>query len=376
MNIHAFKRCISCVLSLLACVFALLIFNFNTSMAFAATETVAIYDYEYISNSQLNEYKNNLFEADTFYNDGYFLNYRYYMPDDMSESVPLIIALHGAGERGSDNDSQLNNAFVRPFIENENSKFYGAMVIAPQCPEKDYNNGWVNLYNSGEEADARNLSYSVDETEESDECRAIIALIEDTCLTYNIDRSRIYLIGLSQGAIAIYDLLARHSELFAAAVPIAGFGDPSKADIYAEIPIYAFHGDSDPIIPYEAGKEVYNAIEAQNKGLFNLIVYENGLHSVWEQAIVFPGTDTMPALEDWLFSQARSDTATDTTLGDGSDMSADTPLDGGALTPSQDNAESEFKWWIVVLAVAVILIAAVVIGVIIYKHRKKSARNG
>lgn len=342
MNNQTFKKSISCVvLSLLACVLALFVFNLNTLMAFAATETVEENEYMEYTIATRNEYKDKLFYADSFTNNGYTLNYRYYTP-----SVPLIIALHGRGERGSDNDSQLNNAFVRPFIEDENSKFYGAMVIAPQCPEKDYNNGWVNLFDNTEDSNNLNYNnYSVDEIEESDECLAIVALIEETCQKYNIDRDRIYLIGISQGAVAVYDLLARHSELFAAAVPIAGVGDLSKVDIYAEIPIYAFHGNADTTVSYERAKELYDAIEAQCKGLFNLIVYEGGPHAIWESAIVFPGTDTMPSLEDWLFAQSR------------------------------DGATSNFEWWIIVLVVAIIIVVAFIIGVIIYRRKKKSARN-
>lgn len=237
----------------------------------------------------------------------YTLNYRYYQPQDMSKKVPLIIFLHGRGERGSDNDSQLNNAILRPYIENENSKFYDAMVIAPQCPVKDYNNGWVNLFSDDETANALAYeNYSVDSTDESVECKAIVSLIEETCSSKNIDRNRIYLIGLSQGAMATWDLLARHSELFAAAVPIAGVGDVSKAEIYANIPIYAFHGTADTTVKYEtATPKMYEAIDAVEKGNMHFVSFEGGPHAIWEAAIVFKGNEIVPGLEDWLFAQTK-----------------------------------------------------------------------
>lgn len=302
------KKITSCIITFIALILIFLMFSVNTFTVFAATVTMEENSYEQISGSRRDEYKNRLFFADSYTDSStnYTLNYRYYTPSDMSEAVPLVIELHGRGERGSDNDSQLNNAFVRPFIENENSKFYGAMVIVPQCPVKEYNNGWVNLFDNQDDANSLNYNnYSVDEIEESDECRAIVSLIESTCQNYNIDRNRIYIIGISQGAVATYDLLARHGDMFAAAVPIAGIGDVSKADIYANIPIYAFHGNADTTVPYENAKVLYDAIQAQDKGLFNLVTYEGGPHAIWESAIVFPGTDTMPALEDWLFSQSK-----------------------------------------------------------------------
>lgn len=291
----------------LALVTALVVFGFNTATAFAATITMEENPVKQFTGSMRDQYKNNLFYSDTYVNEGYELNYRYYTPMDMSNPVPLVIELHGRGERGSDNDSQLNNAFLRPYFENENSKFYDAMVIAPQCPVKDFNNGWLELFDNQE--DANNLNYnnfSVDEVEESDEIKAIVALIESTCQKYNIDRNRIYIIGLSQGAIATWYLLARHSDLFAAAVPIAGVGDLSKVDVYSDIPIFAFHGNADTTVPFERAKVLYDAIEAENKGKFNLVIYEGGPHAIWESAIIFPGNDTLPSLEDWLFSQSKS----------------------------------------------------------------------
>lgn len=278
--------------------------------AYAQSLTIAEPKVEGLTDSKKAPYKDMFYVGEYNYAaESYTLNYRYYQPQDMSQKVPLIIFLHGRGERGSDNDSQLNNAILRPFIENENSKFYGAMVIAPQCPVKEYNNGWVNLFSDDETANALAYkNYSVDNIAESTECKAIVSLIEDTCNNKNIDRNRIYLIGLSQGAMATWDLLARHSELFAAAVPIAGVGDTSKAEIYADIPIYAFHGNADTTVKYDtATPKMYEAINAVGKGNMHFVTFEGGPHAIWEAAITFKGSGELPALEDWLFSQKRSE---------------------------------------------------------------------
>lgn len=298
------------IVCILAAVFALvvLIGLAYPQTAYAQSLTVAEPRVEGLTDSKKAPYKDMFYVGEHKYAaENYTLNYRYYQPQDMSEKVPLIIFLHGRGERGSDNDSQLNNAILRPFIENENSKFYGSVVIAPQCPVKEFNNGWVNLFSDDETANALAYkNYSVDGIEESTECKAIVSLIEETCNNKNIDRNRIYLIGLSQGAMATWDLLARHSELFAAAVPIAGVGDVSKAGIYADIPIYAFHGNADTTVKYDtATPKMYEAVNAIGKGNMHFVTFDGGPHAIWEAAIIFKGSGDLPALEDWLFSQKR-----------------------------------------------------------------------
>ena len=152
------KKLYACIALLLSVIISLAVLAFNSSAAFAAMVTMEENPVQQFTGSVRDKYKNELFYSDTFTNEGYELNYRYYTPADMSRPVPLVIELHGRGERGSDNDSQLNNAFVRPYFENENSKFYDAMVIVPQCPVKDFNNGWLELFDN--EEDANNLNYN------------------------------------------------------------------------------------------------------------------------------------------------------------------------------------------------------------------------
>ena len=307
------KKILSGISVLLAILFAVILLSLPKSFsAFADSASIPEPDVTGITGSMKAPYKDMFYVgAYTDNSTNYTLHYRYYQPQDMSErkeKVPLIIFLHGRGERGSDNDMQLDNAILRPFIENENSKFYDAMVIAPQCPVKDYNNGWVELFSDDETANAlAYANYSVDAVEESNECKAIMALIEDTCQKQNVDRNRIYIIGLSQGAVATWYLLAKHPNVFAAAVPIAGVGDVSKAEIYANIPIYAFHGDADTTVKYAtATPKMYEAINAVGKGKMHFVTFEGGPHAIWESAIVFKGTDNLPALETWLFSQSKA----------------------------------------------------------------------
>lgn len=298
------KVCLSCCLALAMCM-CVLFGLANPIKAFADTVEMATPKVEGIVGSKKEQYKNDLFFVGD-YNyapENYTLNYRYYKPAESKEKMPLIIFLHGRGERGSDNDMQLNNAILRPFIEDENSQFYKSMVIAPQCPVKEHNNGWVNMF-TDDSLDYHNLDF--DKIVESVECKAIVSLIEDTCKKENIDSNRIYLIGLSQGAMATWDLLARHSEMFAAAVPISGVGYVSKAEIYADIPIYAFHGQADTTVPYaDATVKMYEAINAYGKGKMHFVTFTDGPHAIWESAIVFKGEGSVPGLQEWLFAQTK-----------------------------------------------------------------------
>ncbi len=292
----------------LAACFLALIFVFAQPLcAQAASVSAPLPEVRTLTYSEKETCKKELFLSARFADEaGTLLPYRYYLPEQ-GEDLPLIVFLHGSGERGTDNDRQLDNAILRPFLEDAQSPFYGAMVLAPQCPVKQYNNGWVDLASEGGWFTYTN--YSVDKTPESAERKALVALIEKMCRTHPIDRDRIYLIGLSQGAVAVWDLLARHGELFAATVPIAGVGDVSEAERYADIPIYAFHGKEDPIIPYEnATPALCEAIEACGKGKLNFVAFEDGAHDIWEQAIVFAGAEGLPALDGWLFSQRRAHT--------------------------------------------------------------------
>lgn len=285
--------------------FAALLMSLQPVGAFAAAASVPLPEERPVTYAQREAYKEELFcHAGVYRTEETALRYRYYLPEE-AEGAPLVLFLHGSGERGDDNDSQLNNAVLRPFIEDENSPFYSAAVVAPQCPAKEGGDGWVDLRANGYEVYE---NYSVDAVAESAECRALVGLVQEMLSRYALDAGRVYVIGVSQGAVATWDLLARHGELFAAAVPIAGVGDVSKAEAYAEIPIYAFHGEQDTIVPYESGTpRLYEAVDAVGEGKMNFVSFTDGAHDIWEQSIVYAGGEGMPSLAEWLFSRRREE---------------------------------------------------------------------
>src|SRR5262249_5923284 len=150
-----------------------------------------------------------------FKENGKELPYRLMKPEgyDASKKYPLVIFLHGAGERGTDNEKQLVHG-VPQFASKENREKYPCFLIAPQCPDKQ---SWVNVDWSAE-------PHTIPK-EPAESAKLVLNLIQSLQKEYSVDPKRIYITGLSMGGYGTWDLLARKPELFAAAVPICGGGD-------------------------------------------------------------------------------------------------------------------------------------------------------
>ena len=180
------------------------------------------------------------FSSNKYINDkGDTLLYRQLFPDaDTLRRFPLVIFLHGAGERGNDNEAQLKWG-VMNFASDENMIRYPAFVIAPQCPS---NMTWANL-----DRDRNSTQMSLQSTP-GKPMQLLIELIDKLKKTLRVDTTRIYITGLSMGGFGTYDAIMRYPKLFAAAVPVCGGGDVSKAASIAHIPIWIFHGAEDPSV--------------------------------------------------------------------------------------------------------------------------------
>jgi predicted peptidase len=167
------------------------------------------------------------------------LLYRQLFPDaDTMRKYPLVIFLHGSGERGNDNEAQLKWG-VMNFATDQNMVLHPALVIAPQCPEKM---SWSNFSREKNSTDAKLQSTPTKPME------LLIELIHKIIKTMPVDSNRIYITGLSMGGFGTYDAIERYLNLFAAAVPVCGGGDASKAPLIARLPIWIFHGSEDPAV--------------------------------------------------------------------------------------------------------------------------------
>ena len=176
---------------------------------------------------------------------------------------PLVVFLHGAGEKGND------PTMLREYRGIGRDKELQAIVAAPQC-----------LPASGWEPDS------------------VVAFVEHVATTYRVDRSRIYLMGTSMGGYGTWHSAAAHPELFAAIVPICGGGDPEQAALLANLPIWAFHGANDDVVPLAQSERMIEAVRAAGgKPLFTVL--PDAGHAIGES------TYRRNELWRWLFEQQR-----------------------------------------------------------------------
>lgn len=227
------------------------------------------------------------------------LNYCVYEPSGIrsgGEKAPLVVFLHGAGERGGDNMSQLDNAIGKVVYKDSESPFMDAVVIAPQCPSGMQ---WVDT----PWADG---NYSLAEVEESETMQKTVRLVEYYSRLRYVDENRVYVVGLSMGAFGAWDMLARHTDMFAAGVAICGGGPTDAAETLAGVPIYAFHGTADRTVPFDGTKEMIDAMAAVGGENAVFVPFEGDGHSIWDKAIVYGGDDTHPPLDEWLFGKNRT----------------------------------------------------------------------
>lgn len=242
--------------------------------------------------------KGELLSFDSDYAKGEFENgkirmpYRFLSPGQLNEGdkYPLVVFLHGAGERGTDNEKQLlhgGSLFSNPSTIDK----YPAYVIFPQCKEKS----WTGNIN------ARNFMPGAPLQSESETEKTLVALIENFCNTHPVDKSRIYIVGISMGGIATYDLVCRHPDLFAAAVPICGAVNPERLIGMKDVNFLIFHGEEDEEVPMICSREAYKALSASGTKV-DYVEFSGIGHECWSAAFNYP------TLLPWLFSQSKSAT--------------------------------------------------------------------
>lgn len=217
------------------------------------------------------------------------LPYRFLTPITIADSekvFPLVIFLHGSGERGNDNEKQLIHG-GQLFVSLENRKNFPCYALFPQCPE---NKRWV-------EVDWKAASHIMPE-EPSVPMKLTIALIDSFVKTYPVDKNRIYIMGISMGGYGTWDLISRFPEKFAAAIPICGGGDENQAPKIKNLPIWAFHGTIDKVVMVQRSRNMINAVKKAG-GKPKYTEYPKIGHNAWDKA--FEEKDLLK----WLFSKHK-----------------------------------------------------------------------
>ncbi len=203
------------------------------------------------------------------------------------EKYPLVLFLHGAGERGSDNLITLKHG-AKEFAEDTRREQYPCYVVVPQCPNDQK---WSDVDWSKESSDQpKNASQCLQTSKE---------LVDEMVESAGVDKNRIYITGLSMGGYGTWDAIARYENYFAAAAPICGGGDPKLVEKFAKLPIWCFHGEADPVVKVKRSREMISALKAVGSTV-QYTEYPSVQHDSWTV------TYSNPDFYRWLYAQQRS----------------------------------------------------------------------
>ncbi len=214
--------------------------------------------------------------------------------DAGSNPAPVVLFLHGAGERGTDNVQQLKHFPVKMAQPGWRAR-WRCFLIAPQCePGKQ----WVDAPWGDKQPKPM-------ASEPSETMQVAIAALEKVKSEHRaeIDPARIYITGLSMGGYGTWELAMRHPDWFAAAAPICGGGDESKAALLGTLPVWTFHGDKDTVVWTERSERMVAAVNKAG-GNARLTLLPGVAHDAWNGAF-----EPKSGLLDWLFAQKKTATA-------------------------------------------------------------------
>jgi predicted peptidase len=210
--------------------------------------------------------------------------YRLFVPPDYdpSQKYPIILWLHGAAGRGSDNVSQLSGGnfsgshiWTKPDIQQK----YHAFILAPQV---DVNKGWARPHTNTPPV----------------AIRLALEILNEVETKYNIDRTGEYAAGQSMGGEGVWAALSTAPQRFAAAIALCGYGDAYMITRVAKIPVWIFQGEEDPIVSAARMREWVKQLRGAG-GAPRYTQYPSIGHNVWDAAFAEPD------LAGWLFSHHR-----------------------------------------------------------------------
>jgi predicted peptidase len=235
------------------------------------------------------------YKRELFIRRGDTLRYRILYPEKYTKekAYPLVVFLHGAGERGNDNEHQLDhggNLFLRDSLR----KQFPAIVVFPQCPPDSFWNRFTIRMDTAKAAVwNRSLNTSALTTPER-----LVKLLMDSLAENGIaDKKRIYLGGLSLGGFGTYDLVIHFPGYFAAAFPICGQANTKLfTERAAKVPVWIFHGALDNVIDPQPDRNLIKALQGIGAKNARYTEYPMANHNSWDNAFAEP--DLLP----WLFS--------------------------------------------------------------------------
>ncbi len=236
----------------------------------------------------------NLFEKKEFiYQTGKILPYRILYPENYNrkKKYPVIMFLHGSGERGNDNEKQLIHG-ANLFLRDDIRKAFPAIVIFPQCPRESR---WVTV---NVDSSTRGIKMWFDYTNEPNwPLNAVYELLRTIVKQEAVQKQQLYITGLSMGGMGSFEMVYRFPNTFAAAVPICGGGDTLHYDSRVRKTAFRiFHGEADPVVPVEQSLWMINKLKKLNVHV-EYKVYPDVGHDSWTN--VFAEPDYISWMMQW-----------------------------------------------------------------------------
>lgn len=197
-------------------------------------------------------------------------DYLLYLPDDFDaareQTYPLMLFLHGSGERGDDLELVKKNGPPK-MAEEMDLPF---IILSPQCPEI--------------------IKWEVDKVK---------VLLDEIIASYPVDTTRVYITGLSMGGYGVWEMITDYPEVFAAAIPVCGFGYPFRLEGIKDMPVWVFHGALDNVIPIDYSLKMVAALK-KLEAIVKFTIYPDADHDSWTE------TYSNPEVYEWLLMQKKS----------------------------------------------------------------------
>jgi predicted peptidase len=223
------------------------------------------------------------------------LPYRILFPEnyDSTKKYPLVLFLHGAGERGNDNEKQLTHG-AKLFLDSINRKNFPAIVLFPQCPANEF---WAAVkMDRSKQPYQFEFDYAVPANWP---LAAANALVQQMIADGAVDAKRVYITGLSMGGMGTFESVYRYPKLYAAAMPICGGGNTNLYNARVKkVPFWVFHGSADAVVDVKLSQQMVQRLQ-QLKMRVKYSEYPGVNHNSWDNAFAEP--DYLK----WMFEQRK-----------------------------------------------------------------------
>ncbi len=239
----------------------------------------------------------NQYEKEIFTGKDQVLPYRLLYPIgfDTSKQYPLLIFLHGAYDKGNDNEAQLDIG-GRYFLADSNRRNFPAVIVFPQCPSNDV---WAFFDAEFDSMGVLKRAIFPFRKKPTAVTSLLKQLLDSLMSLSFINTGKIYIGGLSQGGMGVFDMVARYPSIFAAAFPICGAGKVSTADKFArQTALWIFHGAEDDVVPVHFSRQFYQKLKKLGADV-RYTEYSGVKHESWVNA--FHEKDLL----QWLFSKSK-----------------------------------------------------------------------